>query len=266
MSFFLKAFLLLTVFLLAEHSFAQSNEPDYRPIEVLKVSVDRKRLVIPNDEEFQPEKDIFFIRDMDQKLNIKFDRAACKKTTCLVEILNPKVPSHILDTRKIYYIKKSKPVYKNVLGLLWGDPYGVALGGYVGTQWSRRWYYEGNLSLSKSDFDKTTLSGMSAGATALYLLDEYKRFKLNGGAMLNYTAATLKMTTSTDQVTFDEGIVAASLFMALTYKSSDRVLMRVDLGTSKTTTRETISTATGDFKNPYSNPLLYFSFKVGYLF
>jgi hypothetical protein len=60
--------------------------------------------------------------------------------------------------------------------------------------------------------------------------------------------------------------VAASLFMALTYKSSDRVLMRVDLGTSKTTTRETISTATGDFKNPYSNPLLYFSFKVGYLF
>lgn len=174
--------------------------------------------------------------------------------------------SNILDTRKVYYIKKSKPVYRNVIGLLWGDPYGVALSGYVGTQWNRRWYYEGNFSFTKSDFDKTTLSGVSVGATALYLLDEYKRFKLNGGAMLNYTAASIKMTTSTDQVSFDEGIVAASLFMALTYKSSDRVLMRMDLGTSKTTTRETISTASGDFKNPYSNPLLYFSFKVCYLF
>lgn len=266
MSFTVKTILFIVTFCLTSPLFAQSNEPDYRPVEVLKVSIDRKRLVIPNDEEFQPEKDIFFIRDLDQKLNIKFDRAVCKKTTCLVEILNPKVPSNILDTRKVYYIKKSKPVYRNVIGLLWGDPYGVALGGYVGTQWNRRWYYEGNFSLTKSDFDKTTLSGVSVGATALYLLDEYKRFKLNGGAMLNYTAASIKMTTSTDQVSFDEGIVAASLFMALTYKSSDRVLMRMDLGTSKTTTRETISTASGDFKNPYSNPLLYFSFKVGYLF
>lgn len=59
MSFTVKTILFIVTFCLTSPLFAQSNEPDYRPVEVLKVSIDRKRLVIPNDEEFQTEKDIF---------------------------------------------------------------------------------------------------------------------------------------------------------------------------------------------------------------